>query len=60
MDDGKENKKSKDRRKCVIKWKLNFDNYKNCLEATELENKLNYLKKIKINIDSLERIINNS
>ena len=60
MDDGKEDKKSKDRRKYVIKWKLNFENYKNCLEATELENKLNYLKKIKINIDSFERIINNS
>ena len=31
-----------------MKRKLKFANYKNCLEATQLENKINYLKKIKL------------
>ena len=35
------------------KRKLKFENYKNCLEATQLENKIKYLGKNKINIDSL-------
>ena len=30
---------------CVIKRKLKFENYKNCLEATQLENKIHYLDK---------------
>ena len=33
MDDGNENKKAKGT-KCVIKRKLEFENSKNCLEAT--------------------------
>ena len=32
-------------RKFVIKRKLKFENYKNYLEATQLENKTNYLEK---------------
>ena len=32
-------KKAKGTRKCVIKRKLKFENYKNYLEATQLENK---------------------
>ena len=39
MDDGTEDKKAKDTKKCVIKTKLKFENYKHCLEATQLENK---------------------
>ena len=31
--------------KTVIKRKLKFENYKNCLEATQLENKINHLQK---------------
>ena len=34
IDDGSENKQAKDTIKCVIKTKLKFENYKNCLEAT--------------------------
>ena len=34
--------------KSVIKRKLNFENYKNCLEATQFENGINHLKKNKI------------
>ena len=28
---------------CVIKRKLKFENYKNCTEATQLENKIDHL-----------------
>ena len=31
MDDGSDNKKAKGTKKCVIKQKLMFENYKNCL-----------------------------
>ena len=60
IDDGSEDKKSKCRKKGIIKRKLKFDNYKNCLEATQLENKIDHLEKNQIEIDSLKRIINNS
>ena len=42
-----------------MKRNLKFENYKKCLEATKLENKINYLEKNKISIDSLKKIINN-
>ena len=38
-------KKQKTQKKCVIKRKLKFRNYKNCLEATQLDKKINYLEK---------------
>ena len=41
-------------KKVCHKRKLKFENYKNCLEATQLENK-SYLEKHKINIDSLKK-----
>ena len=53
IDDGSEDKRATATKKCVIKRKLKFENYKSCLEATQLENKMNYLEKNKINIDSL-------
>ena len=36
-DDKDENKKAKGIRKCVIKLKLRFEDYKNCLEVNHLE-----------------------
>ena len=45
-------KKAKGTKKCVIRRKLKFDNYKNLLEATKLKNKIKYPEKNKINIDS--------
>ena len=42
-DDVSEGKKARGTKKCVIKRKLKFRSYKNCLEATQLENKINYL-----------------
>ena len=47
-DDGSKNKKVKGTKKCVIKRKLKFENYKNCLEATQLENKINCIEKMKV------------
>ena len=40
--------KNQKAQKSVIKRKLKFENYKNCLEATRLENKMDYLEKNKI------------
>ena len=57
IDDGIEDKKAKSTKKCVIKRKLKFQNYKNCLEATQLENKINYLEKNKIDIDNIKEFI---
>ena len=47
-------KKAKGTKKCVIKRKLKFENYKSCLEAAQIENKINYLEKNKIDIDSIK------
>ena len=48
LDDGNEDKKAKDTKKCVIKRKLKFENHENCLQATQLDNKINYLKKVNL------------
>ena len=53
IDGGSEDKKAKDTKKYVIKRKLKFENYKNSIEATQLDNKTKYLEKNKINIDRL-------
>ena len=57
IDDPSEDKKAKATKKCVIKRKLEFKNYKICLESIQLDNKINYLEKTKINIDSPKKII---
>ena len=48
-----EGKKGKGTKKCVIKRKLKFKYYKNCLEITRLENEINQLEKIKVDEESL-------
>ena len=60
IDDSSEDKKAKGTKKCIIKRKLYFKNYKNCLEAIQLNNKIKYLEKNKINIDSLTKILQKS
>ena len=42
--------------KSVIKTKHKFENFKNCLEATQLENKISYLEKNTLNIYILKKI----
>ena len=44
-NDGSENKKAEGTKKCVIKRKVKFENFRNWLEATKLENKINYIEK---------------
>ena len=41
-------------KKCVIKRKIKFADYKNCLKATQLENKINHSEKNKIDMDNLK------
>ena len=48
IDDGNEDKKAKGTKKSVTKRKLKFENYKNCLEATHFQNKINHLENIKL------------
>ena len=60
IDDNSGDKKEKGTEKCTIKRKLKFENYKNCLEAFQVDNEIKYLEKNKINIDSLKKIIKNS
>ena len=42
--------KKQEAQKCVIKRKVKFENYKNCLQATQLEIKISHLEKIKTDI----------
>ena len=48
INESSENKKEKRHKKRVVKRKLKFENCKNCLEATQLDSKINYLEKNKI------------
>ena len=42
IEGGSKYKNAKDAKKCAIKRKLKFGNYKNFFEATQFENKINY------------------
>ena len=37
---------------CVIRQKLKFENFKHCLEVTQLENKINQLEKNELDAGS--------
>ena len=52
-DNKDEGQKAKSTQNCVIKRKLKFEDYKNCLEASQLKNKINHLEKI--DVDSLRK-----
>ena len=43
IDYGSEDKKAKGTKKCVIKTKLKFEDFKYCLEGTQLDDKIKYL-----------------
>ena len=55
IDDSSKDKKAKDTKACAIKIKLKFQNYKNCLEATQLDRKISYIEKNDINVNSLKK-----
>ena len=46
--------KNQKHKKCVVKRKLKFEEYKHYLEATQLEIKINHLEKNTLNIDNLQ------
>ena len=52
IDEGSEDEKPKGANKCDLKRKLKFHDYRNCLESTQLESKVNYLEKNRTDIDS--------
>ena len=54
LDDGCEAKKAEGT-KSFIKRKLRFENYRNYLEATQLDNKIIYPKKSEIIVDNLKK-----
>ena len=60
MDDDSEDKKAKGTKKFVIKRKGKFENYKNCLKATQLENEISYSEKSKINKNSIKDFLENN
>ena len=60
IGDSTEDKRAKNTKACVIKRKLKFQNYKNCLEATHLENKINHLEKNITDVDNIKKIMKNS
>ena len=39
---------------CVVKRRLKSEDYKHCLEAAKLENKINYLDTNNLNMDNLQ------
>ena len=45
--------KIKGHKKCVIKGKPKFKDYKNCLKVAQIENKISQLKKIKNHTESI-------
>ena len=53
-DNNDEDEKVKGTKKCVIKSNLKFRDYKNCLKASQVENKINYLVNKKIDVDCLK------
>ena len=52
-DNSNENKKAKGTKKCAVKKNLKFETYKYCLEANQLENKINLLEKHKTDVSIL-------
>ena len=60
IGDSTEDKRAKNTKACVIKRKLKFQNYKNCLEATHLENKINHIEKNITDVDNIKKIMKNS
>ena len=47
-------KKAKWTKKCVIKRNLKFRDYKKCLKASQIENKIRYLENKAIDVDCLQ------
>ena len=59
INDGSEDKKAKYTKKFAIKEKVKFNYSKNCLQATQFGNEINYLKENRIDIHYLKKVIKN-
>ena len=59
-DNNDEDRNTKGSKRCVIKRKLKFDDYKHFLEATELENRINHLQQNNLDNNNLRKIMKNS
>ena len=55
IDNYNANKNTKDRKKSVVKTTLEFEQYRHCLEAIQLENKINHVGKNNLNVDNLQK-----
>ena len=53
-DNNDEGKKAKGTKKRAIKRKMKFENYKNCLKASQIINIEKYVKKKEADVDSLK------
>ena len=53
-DNNYEDKKAKTKKKVLHKKKLKFKDYKNCLKAAKMENKISHLEENKIVVGSLK------
>ena len=53
-DNNDENKRVKDTEKSVIRRKIKFEDYENCLEANQLEKEIKHLEKNKFYTDDLK------
>ena len=60
LKDNDEDEKAKGTKKYVIRKKLKFEDYKSCLEAAQIENKINHLEKNKTDEESLIEFIKNN
>ena len=54
QENNDEEKKTKGTKKCIIKRKPKLQDYKNCLRTAQIDGKIKYLEKKKINTDNLK------
>ena len=59
-DNDDEDKKAKSKKKCLIKRRLKLQDYKNCLEAVQIERKIKYLEENNLMWKVLKKIKKNS
>ena len=50
-----EDKKAKGTKKCIMKIKAKFQDYKKCVEAVQIVNKINHLEENEIDVNSIKK-----
>ena len=59
-DNDDDYKNAKDTKRCVVKRRPNFQDYKNCIKASQILNITNYLQSKQIDVDCLKEDKKNS